>query len=509
MQSGDEHGGEYNPVNFSNRPENISKIRSDYEVWATLTAKQLILGIIMSRLSLLDLGFFLTESETSPKHVAGLSIFKKPSGAGANWVQNLAQEYAEFDSPGAPFNQVIDFRALGGPRWRTSDAFSIDDHLFYHRPEKMLSERDLFAYCSELHEPLMDRDKPMWEFHVIDRVSGGRFAIYNKMHHAYADGVTMSRWGINAMSDSAKARTLKALWKQPAKAAAQADEASEAREQLFDRVVRGTRQWQQIIRGVTKLTTQLALEQFGLTKNAVALPFKASGETPLTGEVTAGRQFATAHVPMKQVNKLRKLTRCTLNHVALTCIDGALRRYLMDHLIELDRPLSIQMPVNLRDENNDVSGNMIGIVLVDLAPSDADPYARLREIGFTLRNVRNQIDGVPSIAVAQYTAVLAVLIELMQLFKLHKLLPAIADTLVSNVPGPSKPMYIKGAKLEQMVPISTLPPGNQLNITLYSCSGTLHFGLVATDQMEHLEDLARYIEEAFEELEDAVYEPLS
>ncbi len=262
-----------------------------------------------------------------------------------------------------------------------------------------------------------------------------------------------------------------------------------------------------MVRGIGKLMTQMALEQFGLTKNAVAIPFKATGETPLTGEVSAGRQFATAHVSMTQVRRLRSATRCTLNHIALTCIDGALRRYLKDHDIELERPLSIQMPVNLRDEDQHISGNMIGIVLVELAPEDSDPYTRLREIGFTLRSVRNQIDGVPSIAVAQYTAVLAVLIELMQLFKLHKRLPAIADTLVSNVPGPSKPQYLKGARLEQMLPVSTLPPGNQLNITLYSYAGTLHFGLVATREMGNLEDLAGYIEAAFEELEEAVFEP--
>ncbi|MEM0955178.1 MAG: WS/DGAT domain-containing protein [Pseudomonadota bacterium] len=121
--------------------------------------------------------------------------------------------------------------------------------------------------------------------------------------------------------------------------------------------------------------------------------------------------------------------------------------------------------------------------------------------------MRNQIDGVPPIAVAQYTAVLAVLIELIQLVRLDRLLPAIADTLVSNVPGPSQPLYLKGALLEQSLPISTLPPGNQLNITLYSYSGTLHFGLVATKQVKNLSRLSAYIEEAFVELEEAVFNP--
>ncbi len=459
----------------------------------------------MSRLSLLDLAFFLTESEQSPKHVAGLQIFKKPANASAKWVHNLAEEFARHDTPVPPFNRVIDFKALGGPRWREAEDFAIEDHLFYHNPESTLSERDLYAYASSLHEPLMDRAKPMWEFHIIDRVADGRFAIYSKMHHAYADGVTMSRWGVEALSTSARARGLKAIWDR--KEERRDREEASSRRALFGRILRGIQDWRKILTGTTKLTTQLALEQVGLTRNAVALPFKAREETPLTGEVTAGRQFSTAHVPMDRIKRIRAMTRCTLNHIALTCIDGALRRYLADNDIELERPLSIQMPVNLRDENDKVSGNKIGIVLVDLAPSTSDPYTRLREIGFTLRSVRNQIDGVPSIAVAQYTAVLAVLIELIQLVKLDRLLPAIADTLVSNVPGPSKPLYLKGAKLEQSLPISTLPPGNQLNITLYSYSGTLHFGLVATDQMPGLEDLSRYIEEAFVELEQAVFEP--
>jgi len=461
----------------------------------------------MSRLSFLDLAFFLTESEDSPKHVAGLLIFKKPPASSAQWVHNLAKEFASFNTPNAPFDKVVNFRALGGPRWRTTDSFSIEEHLFYHRPEKVLSERDLFDYCSGLHEPLMDRSMPMWEFHIIDSVAGNRFAIYSKMHHAYADGVTLSRWSMASLSETAKAKKLKAMWALKSVAEQDAEAAADSQEALFERIVRGTRNWRQIFTGITKLSTQLALEQFGLTRNAVALPFRASEKTPLTGAVSAGRQFATAHLSMSKIKKIRTMTRCTLNHIALTCIDGALRRYLADNNIELQRPLTIQMPVNLRDEDEKVSGNKIAIVLVDLAPSDSDPYTRLREIGFTLRRGRNQIDGVPAIAVAQYTAVMAVLIELIQLIKLDRLLPAIADTLVSNVPGPSRTMYLKGAKLEQMLPISTLPPGNQLNITLYSYAGTLHFGLVATPQMAQLEDLSAYIEEAFTELEDAVFDP--
>jgi len=58
--------------------------------------------------------------------------------------------------------------------------------------------------------------------------------------------------------------------------------------------------------------------------------------------------------------------------------------------------------------------------------------------------------------------------------------------------------------MEELHPISTLPPGNLLNITLFSYAGQLYFGLIATDELPKLGELSLYIDEAFGELEKAV-----
>jgi diacylglycerol O-acyltransferase len=456
----------------------------------------------MSRLSLLDLLFFVIETEASPKHVAGLMIFEKPEGSKPSWVKQLAAQLQSHDQPTPPFNQVINFRALGGPAWSTADHFDIEDHVIYHKPNHILSEEQLFAFASKLHEPLMDRDKPLWEFHLIDRIEGDRFALYAKIHHAYADGMTMSSWLLSSLSSSPTVTKLTAFWEHEKSSSKQQKAASKA---LFKRLIGRGRQARQVTFGIGKLVAQLALEQTGLTRNAVSLPFKAREDSLLTGPVTAQRQLATASIGMDSIGELRRATRCTLNHIALTCIDGALRRYLGDQGVVLDRPISIQMPVNLRDKNAAKGGNEVGIVLVDLAPDVSDPYTRLREIGFTLRSVRNQIDGVPAIAVSQYTIAMVGLMELVELLNLTTILPAVSDTLVSNVPGPRDVLYLKGARMEQMIPISTLAPGTQLNITLYSYGGKLFIGLVATDQVIELANLGHYIEAAFDELEEAVY----
>jgi hypothetical protein len=55
-----------------------------------------------------------------------------------------------------------------------------------------------------------------------------------------------------------------------------------------------------------------------------------------------------------------------------------------------------------------------------------------------------------------------------------------------------------------MHPISTLPPSNLLNITLFSYAGELYFGLIATDELPDLQRLGTYVQQAFTELEKSV-----
>ena len=461
----------------------------------------------MKKLSMLDLAFFLTESKESPKHVAGLMLFKKPAKSRASFVHDLYEEFRGFDKPCEPFDLVINFIALGGPRWKKAASFDIGQHLFYHKPERVLSKADLYELIAEMHGPQLDRSRPLWEFHFIDRVEGGRFAIYSKIHHAYADGVTLTSWTARGLNSTARSRLVRPIWASRERKRSRRGSDTGTGSSLFTKLVKSSLDQVTTATGLAKLCTQLALEQIGLTRNAVSLPFRSAGTTPLTGQVSADRQFAKAAVSMAHVQRIRDMCRASLNHVALTCVDGALHHYLTETGEDLRRPIAIQMPVSLRSGQDDNAGNQIGIVTVDLASRTDDPYQRLREIGFTLRNVRNQIDGVPAASVVQYSLILGVAAQLTEMLRLSNVLPPISDTLVSNVPGPRETLFLKGARMEEMCPVSTLMPGNNLNITLFSYAGTLHFGLVATKQLGDLGLLASCIERAFVELEEAVFHP--
>lgn len=458
----------------------------------------------MRRLTLMDLAFFVAESENSPKHVAGLMLCKKPAGAPADYAERLVEEALEYEDIAAPFDQVINFYGPLGPHWETCGHFSFDNHVFYHREDRVISWEEALEKVALLHEPMLDRSRPLWEFHLIDGIRGGKFALYLKLHHAYADGMTMTSWMDKGMATTADDPGFTPPWminarrKQP-----KPPELPKPSRVLFG-LAGLAKQQLRSAGGILKLSAQQVIERAGLTRDAVALMFNTPPDTPMTGSAQPGRGVATAGVPMKRVYDLCDATCSTLNHVALACIDGAIHGYLAERGISLDHPISIQMPVNLRNQQGGKSGNRIGITLVDLGQPGLKPYRRLREIGYKLQNVKLQVSGIPAVAFEQFTFLAGSVSEAIGKLQLTDLLPTNGHAVVSNLPGPETTRYLRGSRVERMYPISTLSPGLRLNITMFSYDGILHFGLVATRDLDGLQSMADRIVGEFHELERSV-----
>jgi hypothetical protein len=129
---------------------------------------------------------------------------------------------------------------------------------------------------------------------------------------------------------------------------------------------------------------------------------------------------------------------------------------------------------------------------------------RLRNVGYSLRGVRNMVDSVAPEAIETYTILTGVLGQLASMFGLADAITPMGNCTVSNVPGPAQRLYLKGAPLMEMHPVSTLPPTHLLNITLFSYAGELYFGLIATDRLPNLARLAELVVEEFAVLEKAV-----
>ena len=82
--------------------------------------------------------------------------------------------------------------------------------------------------------------------------------------------------------------------------------------------------------------------------------------------------------------------------------------------------------------------------------------------------------------------------------------PPIFNLIVSNVQGPSYPLYIAGARLVASYPIGPLLDGGGLNITVLSYRDHIDFGFVVCPEIvEDPWQLADATSVAFAELEEA------
>jgi len=454
----------------------------------------------LTKPSLFDLAFLIAETSACPKHVGAVLIGSPTAMAKANFAKKLFKDYMTQTDVRAPFNRIIQF--LPSPRWVTDSSFVLAQHVHYHELPGGVDEREtLYALVSKLHEPSLDRKRPLWEMHVIAGLKDGKFALYLKLHHAMADGVTMTRWITASLSQSAEDTKQTPVWAVNHEGMLGPDEQANSSLEITPIFLKEARSLTRLVIGLGCLAKMFFLESTKITKNAIAIPFFSCVKTPITGKVTKGRQIASATVSMQHMDAIRERTHSTLNHVALTCLDGALHRYLEDRGVKMCQPISIQMPVNLRAKGQIEAGNHFGLVQVELSHPTTDPHLRLHNIGYSLRNVRAMIKSITPEALEFFTIAMGLLARLIELLQLSNILPPLANTLVSNVAGPKTALFLKGARIEEILPVSTIAPGQFLNITLFSYANTLFFGLLATDQFSDLKTLARYVEEEFAKLE--------
>jgi hypothetical protein len=82
------------------------------------------------------------------------------------------------------------------------------------------------------------------------------------------------------------------------------------------------------------------------------------------------------------------------------------------------------------------------------------------------------------------------------------------NVLVTNVPGPPRPLYAMGARMLDMYPVVPLAGGQGVSIGITSYDGGMYYGLNADrDAMPDVDVLAGALTEALDELRDAASSP--
>ena len=143
-------------------------------------------------LNLLDLSFVLMETRQTPMHVAGLQTFVPPPDAPRDFAKRVYEYLRSFPVTAPPFNYRLRGVGLGHlmPSFEEVAKVDLDYHLRHSALPYPGGERELGVLVSRLHSNPMDMDRPLWEIHLIEGLLGGRIALYGKLHHSLADGVS-------------------------------------------------------------------------------------------------------------------------------------------------------------------------------------------------------------------------------------------------------------------------------------------------------------------------------
>lgn len=454
-------------------------------------------GTAMQLISPTDSMFLLAESREHPMHVGGLQLFEPPEGvSGAEFLREMHQnmvQHTEFQTtfrkhPGRLFGGISNLT------WAVDDEVDLDYHLRRSALPAPGRVRELLEVTSRWHGTLLDRHRPLWEAHLIEGLSDGRFAVYVKFHHALIDGVSALKLTQRALSTDPDDREIRVPWNLPYKPRPKPPEAS-----LLQKVGRTAGS----VAGLAPST--LGLARAALLEQQLQLPYGAP-KTMFNVPIGGARRVAAQSWPLERIRAVKTAAGVTVNDAVLAMCSGALRAYLIEQDALPDAPLIAMVPVSLRtEEEADTGGNMTGILLCNLATDLADPAKRIDAISVSMRNNKKAFQQLPRVQQLALSATMLAPLGLGAVPGFVSATPPPFNIVISNVPGTRDPLYWNGARLSGNYPFSIALDGQAVNITLANNADNLDFGLVAArGSVPHMQRLLGHLEDSLKELERAV-----
>jgi WS/DGAT/MGAT family acyltransferase len=465
------------------------------------------------RLNPLDTAWLFTESRATPNHVGGLLQFRLPPDAPRDFLSRLMADFRAHRHFGPPWNRRLKHAFIKNPvpSWVTESDDAID--LEYHVRHAALpwpgGERELGELVGRLQSTPIDLTRPPWECTLIEGLDGDRFAMFIKMHHSLIDGISGMKLLQRAMSgDPEKSQALAPFWDTRADAAGKAAKPRRSAvpptlSAATAAAVEGLSLQAQTLPQLVAAFGQI-IKRIGDPSDGLAVPFDAP-RSVLNGRVREKRRFATQQFEMARLRAVADAAACTLNDVVLAVCGGALQRFLAERDALPHKPLLAGIPVSVRPKDDEGTGNAISFIVATLGTDLDDPLARLKAVKTSVQHAKAHVQSLSRPAMMQYTMLLMAPTIVTLLTGIGGRTPPMFNITISNVPGPDKPLYFRGAELLSIYPASIVTHGQALNITCESYNGQMNFGFTGCHaSLPSLQKVAVYAADALQELEAAV-----
>ena len=405
-----------------------------------------------ARLSTADTAWLHMDRPTNLMVINAVELFEQPP----DWERvkqiiqsRLVDRYPRFRQ------RVVESRLpLRPPRWEDDPDYALEHHVHHFALPAPGDRAALQELVGDLMTMPLDRNRPLWHIYLIDGFGGGA-AIINRMHHCIADGIALARVMLSLTDSDPDADVAVPLGDRlRAPSAWLIPDVARSAEHVL--AVAGRVGVAAVRRGTGLVTSPAhtaslagAIARDGVTAARLLLtPADAAsaikGDPGVSRRVAWGRPLALAHV-----KEIAHSHDATVNDVLMAALSGALRHYLRQRGATVHE-IQAMVPFNLRPLDQPVPrdlGNKFGLVFLPLPVGVSGSYRRLTEVHKRMAEIKDGRDGPISYALLSATGLAPEPVER----RVVDLFTGKGTAVVTNVPGPSEPVYLAGTPVRTVL----------------------------------------------------------
>src|SRR4051812_6351715 len=430
-------------------------------------------------------------------HVGWVATFDPPEAAPRPIFAQLATHIAgrPAHAPRSRQRLVEVPLAVHEPVWVDDPAFDVSEHL------RSAAGRTLDEVVDTVLSTPLARDKPLWEMWLLPELADGRIALVGKAHHCMVDGIAALQLA-NLLLDrepgaphtgnghhgcspipapSPSERLVRAVAERAEAGAALA---------LAPLRLAGSPRRLLTVPGVARRGVRtLAPTVLPPARSSPLNPPRSAARPPptpalppprgppLTRPASAARHLERRGRPLDDLRGVRRRYGVTLNDAVLAACAGALRRFALRRGDE-PRPLKAMVPVDVRSAADAAgTGNRISFLFVELPCHEPDPLVRLMSLHRA--TAQRKRDGEAADTDAALRALALTPKPLQRAVAQAAAHPRLFNLVVSNVPGPALPLFLRGCRLRELYPAVPLADRHALSIGVATVAGRACFGLYA------------------------------
>jgi diacylglycerol O-acyltransferase / wax synthase len=386
---------------------------------------------------------------------------------------------------------------LANPRWIDTD-FDLSLHLRRVDAPSPYTPATVLDFARREAMTGFDRSRPLWQFTLIEHLTGGGAALVMKVHHSLTDGIGGMQLAFllfeateesRASDDQPLTETKEAA---PSTAELVRDSLAHDWHRVFETLRDG-------LSGVIPTATHFTRDPLHVTTDAVATVrsiarFVAPVNETLSPTMTdrsLDRHLAMLAVDLHDLKQAAKSVGGTMNDAFVAAVTGGLRCYHERHRARVQE-LRVTMPISIRTEEDPPGGNRITLERFAVPVGLADPAERIRRTGEVCRAARDD-------RALPFSDAIAGTLNLLPSNVVGSMLKHV-DFLASNVPGIGVPIYLAGAPVSGYFVFGPTI-GSAVNVTLLTYCGTCCVGYnIDTAAVPDYDVLMECFDHGFEEV---------